>query len=281
MIKHCFICPTAFINDPYIGGRSDFLLALSHLIDDEATNEYAQAVKQFKTTWKQVILDNGLFENHSPEGSESLVQKAMKIGADIVFAPDFLYQREATVKAFDEFFEISTKLGAQFKFGYVVQADNRKDYLEAFEQANLDPRIDLIGLSILSVPKSFEEVTKTSDITVNRIECIKQIDEFVIDPIKPCHMLGLGESLLDLAEAKNYPWIYSNDSSSAFQTGKHLKKYEHLNVPGGKVHEKVVFEQTSITGEQAGYIVDNINTIKNLLADKEENLFNSEDTILR
>lgn len=50
MIKHCFICPTAFINDPYIGGRSDFLLALSHLIDDEATNEYAQAVKQFKAT---------------------------------------------------------------------------------------------------------------------------------------------------------------------------------------------------------------------------------------
>lgn len=50
MILHSFICPTAFINDPYIGGRSDFLLALSHLIDDEATNEYAQAVKQFKAT---------------------------------------------------------------------------------------------------------------------------------------------------------------------------------------------------------------------------------------
>lgn len=107
---HCFIAPTHFINDPEIGGRSDFLLALSHLVDQHATNEYAQAAIEFKKTGKQVFLDNGLFENHVPEAIESLVHKAMLIKADVVFAPDHLYDNEKTKEAFDEFYRVAKEM---------------------------------------------------------------------------------------------------------------------------------------------------------------------------
>lgn len=279
---HCFITPTHYVNDPEIGGQSDFLLALSHLIDQHATNEYAQAIFEFKKSGKPVFLDNGLFENHVPEAVESLIHKAMLIGADYVFAPDHLYKREETQKAFDEFYEISKEMGAQFKFAYVVQADDPSDYVGAFFDANLDERIDMIWLSILSIPKSFESLTMTTDITTNRVVCMELLQEALEQEwikSKPCHMLGLWESLIDLVEGRKYPWIYSNDSSSAFQTGKHLKTYEHLKVPGGKVHEKVVFEQTELTPEQRSMIIKNVAAIKEIVQPSE--LICTEDTILR
>lgn len=139
----------------------------------------------------------------------------------------------------------------------------------------------MLALSILSVPKSFEELTETKDITTNRVVAMQMIDEAAklsgIE-IKPTHMLGLGESLVDLVEARRYPWIYSNDSSSAFQTGKHLKTYEFLKVPGGKVHEKVVFEQTDLTSDQRDAILKNIAMIEEVV--KPAELLCEDDSIL-
>jgi len=267
-MKHCFITPTKFINDPEIGGQSDFLLALSHLMNETMDNAYVDALREFSKT-KPVILDNGLFENGVPESGEELLFKAIDIGASYVFAPDYLYEAEATRQAFEDFADLAETVGVgpegSTKLAYVVQANSHNEFLTEFAWANANPRISLIGLSILSVPHCFSELTRTDDITINRMIAMRELDKIHEGAIKPCHLLGLGEGLTDLISGVTYPWIYSNDSSSAFQTGKFEKTYKHYMVPGGKVHEKVDFDQQDLTPAQRTAILSNISTIKSII----------------
>lgn len=264
------ICPTKFISE--FGSQSDFILALSHLIDSDEVNEYE---KQIKMTGLQIILDNGLFENHVPEEADSLIGKAMSIGATHFFAPDKLYDTKGTAEELekacvrlaryrDRYFARVPRIAA------VVQADNPADYLNQLEEFNNHPEIDLIGLSILSVPKSFEALTGESNITSNRIELLKIMKELSDTKgikWKNCHLLGLGDSYADVIYAKeNCPWVVSNDTSCCFQSGLFEKKLnENLEVPGGKVKEKVEFDLKDISKEQSTFIQDNIDQVKLIL----------------
>lgn len=270
-MKHCFITPTKFINHPEIGSKSDFILVLSHLLDEKCNNEYAQEVIKFRESWKEIYLDNWLFENDEPENPTSLLLKAELIWATYVFAPDFLYDRIATEKAFNEFLSLRNELEVDVKLAFVVQADNPLDYVNSYKWAEDHKDIDMIWISILSVPKSFQSITDSDEITLNRIVCMKILEDF-IQPKKPAHLLWLGSGLWDLEIAKKWhPFIISNDSSSAFQSGLFNKYYliwddEFPEVsPGGKVKEKVDFDLQEITDEQRSLIIQNVSYISNLL----------------
>ena len=80
--------------------------------------------KAIVATGLPIYLDNGLFENKEAESINTLVKKAVRIGAELVFAPDVLYDvsktRENVNKAANLVLEAGLKLGA------VVQADNKK-----------------------------------------------------------------------------------------------------------------------------------------------------------
>lgn len=265
-MKHCIITPTKYINDPKIGGQSDFFLALSHLLDEGCSNEYAQEIRKFQATGKQVYLDNGLFENHTPEAPESLIKKAILLGADYVFAPDHLFDNEKTQTAFVEFSKMARELGYSGKLAYVVQAQDMLTYISGYKWAEKNPEVDLIGLSILSIPRSFGD-EKNQSIMHNRRVAIQMLDIY-LDPKKPAHMLGLGEGLQDLIDAQKYPWIISNDSCSAYMTGFYKKTYDPLTteVPGGKIQEKVQFDYDGeLSTFQKNVIEKNINFIKNIV----------------
>lgn len=265
-MKHCVITPTKYINDPKIGSQSDFLLVLSHLLDQECQNDYAQEVKKFQDTGKQIYLDNGLFENHEPESPQTLIKKAITLNVDYVFAPDFLYDNEKTQEAFTSFAKLAREEGYKGKLAYVVQAQNMLTYISGYKWAERNPEVDLIGLSILSIPRSFGD-EKNQSITANRRVAIEMLDIY-LDPKKPAHMLGLGEGLQDLVDAKKYPWIISNDSCSAYMTGFYKKSYDPntLEVPGGKVQEKVQFDYDGeLSSKQRAQIEQNTHFIKYLL----------------
>lgn len=260
-MQHCIITPTKHINNPTTGWQSDFLLVLSHLLNSECDNAYAKEVLKFKETWKRIYLDNGLFENHIPEWSLSLLKKAILIQADYVFAPDHLYKRKETEIDFSIFVDLAKEIWFQWKLAFVVQADNAMDYIKSFEWANNNPDVWLIWLSILSVPKSFGWKIHTA-----RMTCMNTLHN-LFPTIKDCHMLWLWDSVIELRVAKNYPWIISNDSCSAFMTGLHRKQYKETGmVPGGKVQEKVNFEFNEELDQIQRYCIEsNILTIKNLL----------------
>lgn len=260
-MKHCIITPTKFINDPLIWKQSDFLLVLSHLLDNDCSNEYAQEVEKFRKSWKKLYLDNWLFENWSPESPVSLLRKAEKIQATYVFAPDHLYDREQTQEAAIVFEAIRKALSINVQLAYVVQAKSPFEYISAYKWAEEQSWIKLIWLSILSIPKSFGW-----EITEARIECIDVLNR-ILRPRKDAHLLWLWWSLKDLEFAEQFHWIKSNDSCSAYMTGfKELEYNSSLEVPGWKVEEKVTFDSSvNLSEKQLRSIVTNIRTIKTVI----------------
>lgn len=270
-MKHCFITPTEFINDPKIGGKSDFMLVLSHLLDKDCTNKYAEEVIKFRESWKKLYLDNGLFENHEPEPAKHLLKKAELIWAEYVFAPDFLYDREKTEIEFMNFVALKEKMDVDVKVAFVVQASHPLDYINSYKWAEDNPKVDMIGISILSVPKSFQSITQSDEITLNRIVCIKILEDLV-HPKKDAHLLGLGSSLGDIIVGNKYNYIKSNDTSSAFQAWFYDKYYyqDHNEpypavFPGGKPRQKVDFDLEQITTKQRKLIEKNILDFKELV----------------
>ena len=261
-MKHCYITPTKYINDSEIGSQSDFLLVLSHLLNYECDNQYAEEVKKFQRTWKQIYLDNWLFENWVPEDWNNVIDKAIKLNVDYVFAPDHLFDSQKTAQEFEWFAKAARERWYTWKLWYVVQAKDPMEYVMNYVWAECNSQIDLIWLSILSIPESFG-----GDITSSRIKCIDYINTLV-KPQKPAHLLWLWWSLKDLEFAKNYPWIISNDSCSAFMTWVYWKQYDcNLSIDWWKVKEKVNFEFDNLDQDQRDNIKANIRIIKMLLND--------------
>ena len=265
MIKVSFISPTSLVEQ--YGNQGDIHLVLSHLLDEENVNDYEA---KLRLSGKPLFLDNGLYENKTPEGVESLIKKALRIDAEYFFAPDFLYDREATEKSIDTTWEAIEKHKSQLgrfsktKLAAVVQADNDTDYIESYKKFVADPRISLIGLSILSVPKSFQRRSpSTTEISRLRMTALSILNE--LPQHKDSHLLGAGSSYEDVAYAEVFcPWVVSHDSSSAVWNGIQGKKINigNLSVEGGKTPIPVDFDwDESLSEQQQENIQHNINII--------------------
>ena len=149
-MKLSFITPTKYIKD--YQGQGDFILALSHLMDRSKVNEYE---KNIVATGLPIILDNGLFENHNPEGMDSLIIKAKRIKATHFVAPDVLYNKEETKKRL----EIAKYITKRFniKIMAVPQAETKEEYIEFYKELCKDEDVDMIGLSILAIPYVYKK----------------------------------------------------------------------------------------------------------------------------
>lgn len=266
-MKLSFITPTPYIKK--FGSQSDFILALAHLLPagggtSQGSWEYEGAIKE---TGLPILLDNGLFENHKPESTEVLIDKAVNVGAYMFFAPDFLYDKERTQIELDHTIALNKYKKTGIKIAAVVQANNSADYKQQLLDFNANPDVDLIGLSILSIPESFEADLCEHNITESRIHLMKWMIEYGKEnniQWKEMHLLGLGDSFKDVIFAvENCPWIISNDTSCAFQSGyKELKLTDDLEVPGGKVKDKVIFGLSNISEKSEECVQYNINKIK-------------------
>lgn len=264
-----FICPTAYLKS--FGSQGDFTLALSHLIDPVAENDYEKGIKALNLP---ILCDNGLFENHVPEPLEILIEKAIRIGATHFFAPDKLYDTKGTQKELDKAIQHLKKIKRNPKYRFekdlkiaaVVQAGNSLDYLKQLIDFNNNPDVDMIGLSILSIPESFKEEIGSHDITLSRMYLLRKMLQLKRD-WKPVHLLGLGNSYRDVEFAKKYcPFVVSNDTSSAFWNGIQGKRIEKDgSVEGGKTKVKVDFNFNSASEEQLRLVQENINAVNKLL----------------
>lgn len=272
-MRLAFISPTRYI--PVFGILGDFQLALAHLLDDNAVNEYEQALL---STGQQIVLDNSLFENHKPEGIDSLIRKALRIQATHFFAPDYLYDAKKTLDAAKNAIYIAKKLNVldKVKVAAVVQASTEQEFFWLYDEYLKIPEIDLIGLSILAIPRCFGSFNKTSrksdvyslnerEITSSRIDCLKALLKRGGNT-KSCHLLGLGDSYADVIyAARECPFVVSNDTSSAIWNGFMGKNINpDGSVEGGKTSVKVDFSLDQADSEQLNRALENIKLVKNL-----------------
>lgn len=245
-MKLAFITPTAYLEK--FSAQGDIFLALAHLIDDNGTNEYARFHRRKVEEGRRVILDNGLFEG-AQVTTDQLLRRAAAIKASVVCAPDVLYDAKGTIKEFKRFIQAKHEFGLVAEVMGIPQADNPTDWWECFQFMDLHSECDIIGLSILSVPKSFgRHATREQPITSSRVHLIRQLYAHSYlsgRRITPCHLLGLGESYDDIIFATRLlpRDIISNDSSSCFVHGMRGIRYgREGHIPGGKVHEKLDFD---------------------------------------
>lgn len=263
-----FITPTAYLEK--YATQGDIHLALAHLIDDNGQNEYASFYRREVEKGRRVILDNGLFEG-AQVTTDQLLERAAAIKASVVCAPDVLYDSKGTIKAFKQFIRDKQEFGLVAEVMGIPQADNQTDWWECFQFMDMHAECDLIGLSILSVPKSFAKwSTKEQPITSARVQLIRQLysySDISGRRITPMHLLGLGESYDDILEARTLLSrdIISNDSSSAFVHGIMGIRYEKTGrIPGGKNHQKLDFNIIRVGKNDPEVIQHNIDTAKEL-----------------
>lgn len=273
-MRLAFITPTKFVQQ--FGNQGDFHLALSHLMSLDKKTEYE---KQITKNGLPIVLDNGLYENHTPEPLDSLILKAQKIGATHFFAPDILYDTKGTKESLNKTISAVRKAKKGLskeslknfpKIAAVVQANNAIAYMQQLHEFNQDPNVKMIGLSILAVPKSFEKNIRKYDITKSRLYLLRKMRKMAAKgyKFKPCHLLGLGDSFEDVFYAAKYcPFVVSNDTSSAFWNGVQGKRLigPNCEVKGGKTKIPVDFKLKTITNVQHNRIQENIDAIKSNL----------------
>jgi len=265
-----FITPTAYIKD--FQKQGDFILALSHLIDRAERNEYEKAIKE---AGLPIWLDNGAFEKGKPEGIDSLLNKARRINAELVFAPDFWEDAEQTKRALDTFIYIKNKIQLNIKTGVVVQAKNWEEFINLYKYFLEKPEVDIIGINHYTTSKVWQFkgqkgtkknplIHKPGRMTADRIEVLKFLEKNKLNT-KPVHLLGLGGGYQDVIYAsKNLPWVKSNDTSAPFWSAKHGIKMDDNGDFGGKIKEKVDFNFKEASLEFLSLAQYNINKIKSL-----------------
>ncbi len=237
-MKISFISPTS-LQSTY-GDRGDFNLTLSHLIP----GPYEEGIRASSLPR---YVDNGLFEMGVADDPAALAQKACDLNAEYVFAPDVLLDRKGTESSLISFIERmkeANKLnGTNVKVAGIVQANNPDDFLASYAFMAQLEGVELIGLSSLSIPQSFDILVEEGrDIEATRIECLKQIEQKLV--LKNSHLLGWGNGLTDIDYAQRHcPWIVSTDSSGAIWNAIQGKCIDAntLKVEGGKTPVVVDF----------------------------------------
>jgi hypothetical protein len=265
-MKLAFITPTAYLDRFSV--QSDIYLALAHLIDDEGKNAYARFHRRAAKQGRRIILDNGLFEGAQVD-TESLLRRADIIGAQVVCAPDVLYDSKGTIKEFKKFIKAKQEYGLVAEVMGIPQASTATDWWDCFQFMELHSECDIIGLSILSIPKCFRG-PRIKGITASRMCLLRQLytySDISDHRLKPMHLLGLGESYDDikLARALLNREVVSNDSSSCFVHGyRNIGYREDGTIPGGKWAKKMRFDCRDLHERQATVIQHNINVAKKI-----------------
>jgi hypothetical protein len=187
---------------------------LAHLCLKEKNEKFKEYKQFFIDKVKQgyhVILDNSAAEGDLVS-EELLIQLTKEILPTEVVAIDYLFDSEKTLSALDSFYDLMVKnnLQGKVKIHAVAQGNSPESYMECYLRMLNDKRVDVIGLSKISVPKSFCGLTDSNSVSVNRIFLIKKLHSLGLIK-KPLHCLGM-RNITEFKAYKNINNIRSTDS---------------------------------------------------------------------
>jgi len=272
-MKLSFEIPTKHIKE--FNRYQDFIFALPHLIDYDLENEYEKAIKDAKKT---IWLDNGAFEKKNPEGIDSLLAKARRIGAKVVFSPDYWNDSQRTFNALENFNYIKEQCHSKIMTGVVIQAETLDEFLEFYEECINNDEIGVIGINHLTTSRVWQfknrRPTKQNQLThdlkrmpEDRISMLQYLQDNFKEKNRNVHLLGLGGSYKDIIYAsKNFSWVVSNDTSAPFWAAMFGDSLDDRgNFSNGKRKEVVDFNYIA-NPTQLNLATYNINKIKELCA---------------
>jgi hypothetical protein len=211
MIDLAVIAGVPHLHDLSAYGSID--MALTHLV--LANDTYADYFLARSRAGIGVLLDNSAYELETDTGlglpADAVLAAADRIAAHVVICQDVLYDGAATVVTTKTF--VAEAAGIGYELMAVPQGRTRAEWLDCYRQLVQIPGVSMIGLSKLSVPRSFD-----GPVAESRLDCVKTLVQTGV-PL-PLHLLGGDRSLpWELAEHLRQGHdsaVVSSDSSFAF-----------------------------------------------------------------
>lgn len=283
-MQFCQIVPKKFI--PFVEKRPRHLV-LAHLIESDP--EYVAAYRKLKQqTNCTIIQDNSAFE-YWKQGrpmleSDKLIDLGKQIGADYLVMSD--YPKQHWTKTRDKALEMIPSIKeAGFKTFYVPQSElgDIDGWCASVKWALDNPRIDLIGLSILACPiaMGIDEGQYNGELTgmirlqrtLARLRCLQELEARGIinkDNITETtklrfHVLGMQDAPAEIKLLQPYgKMIASWDSSNAVWHAINGVRYDDTPtmLKDGKLNTEVDFNwDGEITNDMYSKVWYNINVI--------------------
>ncbi len=213
-MKFNFVIPP--INHMDLALYNDYkaLYCLAHLCLKEKNENYQDYIDFFAGKAAEgyhVILDNSAAEADLVT-EDVLIDLTKKIMPSEVIAPDYLYDKGKTIIALQKFHTRMQEedLLGKVQIHAVPQGNCPESYLMCYLYMLNCDFVDVIGLSKLSVPKSFACITDSNSVSVNRRYLVKMLNELQLLR-KPIHLLGM-RNITEYKVYKGIEMIRSTDS---------------------------------------------------------------------
>lgn len=226
------------------GNLEDFApLGDMHLLIANFIEPKSKYTKFYKERNEYIILDTGAFETGVSMPTEELIKRAVLVQADEVASPDVVYNWKETYHNAIDFVDATADY--TFRRMAIPQASNIKDWFRCLEHLMGIDGVDVIGLSILSIPQCFKKETGVDTIMENRLLCTQMMErEGLFFDEYEYHLLGLGNPL-ELMYQKQIKHIRSCDTSGPVVHGMHGVRYDpYLGLIQPKIKEKLDFKTT-------------------------------------
>jgi len=146
--QFCIITPTAYLGQ--FASQSSMHLVLAHLVD---TNQQYSSFYRDREEFK--IMDNGAFELGESYAPEMLIDLANQCSADAIVLPDYPFQPGSkTVEAAEQLVDRVRDAGFKTMFVPQSRSGDLDGWIDTYQWASLNDKIDIIGMSILGVPNA-------------------------------------------------------------------------------------------------------------------------------
>jgi len=212
LISH--VVPPAHL---YLSDLGDYDFCLAHLALKDAN--YKQFFIDRKKQGRTVYMDNGVWERGVPIESEQMIELALEIQPDYVYAPDYMNDMYKTILSVGFFGRKANRTpGFTSKIIGVAQGSNFKEWFICVGRLARFPAnvCDTIAINTLLFPDLYaEEEHEGARRTKARLKLLHQIDQ-VHESLshKRFYATGFGATI-DAKELLQFPWLTSVDTAIA------------------------------------------------------------------
>ena len=237
--------------------RGDFYFVLAHIAaKSKRYREY------FKNRGRVVYLDNGVWETGRPLDPRTMVELAIEMQPEYVYATDYVNDAAKTIQAVGRFCRIAALHSKDFKSKIVATAQGRTRnvWYACIERLSKIDGVDVIAIPRHPVRDLFEyEENRGLRMTKTRLEICHLINgELHKFNGKEFYATGTGAAVC-VKELAKYPWITGVDTTMAC-----LLASQDIRISGNferyKPDEKLDFD-IEFTPEQLDTVEFNINVL--------------------
>lgn len=217
--EFCFITPIDYLQ--YALGSNTHLV-LAHLVAE--SDRYANFYKTCSDNGDYVIMDNSAYELKEPYTPGQLISLGHRCGANAVVLPDYPFQEGVvTVRAAEEYIDDFKAEGFDTFFVPQSKTGDIDDWLATYRWAAENPKIDIIGMSILGVPNALPHIHPAY---ARVVMAQKLLDSGTFNHDKHHHYLGLNTGpALEIPSLLDMGVLDSIDSSGPVWAGILGHKY--------------------------------------------------------